>query len=260
MSINQLTDLCFINGPSVISCDGQAGEHFVWKDYGLELVFPANCSQQIIHVNVSSFLPVCSELCPGVHIVSSVYHLDCSIKHFDKAVTLYIQHCVNLWSAKDCQKMCFIVQHGNDTQRVTGIFNPYDSYGMLKVNNFCYIFIVWEAEGGINIRPLHLSINPYASSTDHANIGQQETSSSSSSDHSSSAELIAQVHSSSSQVKGQQQLQLTNDNSAAAQDNSPPCKYEEMLVVPSYRSSMINKDWCGLFSLYRSLDGWRSVQ
>jgi len=135
-----------VDGPYQINCDGQSGGCFCWNDYGLKLNFPSKCSQQHIQVTMSTFLPIQSELHPGVHIVSAVYQFHCNIKKFDKAFTLHLQHCIELQSPKDCHKMCFIIQHDGSNDMKYGHFEARNSYGTVNLNKFCNVFIVWISE------------------------------------------------------------------------------------------------------------------
>ena len=133
-------------GPHQISCDGESGGYFVWKDCGLAISFPSQCSQQHIQVTTNTFLPVENEIYPGVHIVSAVYQFDCSIKKFDKPFTLHLQHSIKLQSPEDCQKMRFIIVQDGSNEVKYGHFETGKSCGTVTLDRFCHICIVWICE------------------------------------------------------------------------------------------------------------------
>ena len=118
----------------------------MWKDYGFKAYLPASSSQPLVETAVSSCLPFNSQLHPGVHIVSSIYHLQANVKRFDAAVTLQLQHCVNLKSEDDCQKMFIVIQQDSVTTCVDGNFNIGDPCGTIETNSLGFIYVVWKAE------------------------------------------------------------------------------------------------------------------
>ncbi|XP_065915423.1 uncharacterized protein [Dysidea avara] len=247
-----------IGGPFLISCDGQTGRYFVWREHGLQLYLPANCARKRILVTVSSYIPFKSQPSPGVHIVSSIYHLRTNIKQFSNFVTLHLQHCVKLKSEEDCQKMCFIIHNKDGKTTVDGKFHIGHSYGTIEVTKFCYIYIAWEAERGINIRPLNDQQEDGVQ--EDANSGPLNNGSSEEPSHPSSA---GGQQNSSNGDHGNDGLMLKpstsmESNKSLAEEAGPTYVYEDMLAVPSNRLSITNKSWNGIYSIYRNLEGWRS--
>ena len=139
-------NLVHVDGPYQIYCDGQIGGMFIWSDCGLELTFPPNCSQQIIQVTMSTFLPTKQEIHPGVYIVSAVYKFDCTVKQFDLPFTLRLQHCVKLQSPEDCIKMQFVSQDGDNVDIAHGYFEVGNYYGTLTLNTFCTKYVTYSKE------------------------------------------------------------------------------------------------------------------
>jgi len=232
------TDMLHIGGPFRFSFDCQAGLHLIWKNYGLQAYLPANCSNLLLQVAVSSYLPFNSQLRPGAHIVSSIYHLQANVKQFDNAITLYVQHCVKLNSEEDCKKMYFVKQHENDLNFFDGKFTVGGSYGIIEVTNFCNVYIVYEAEK--SMRAL------YGMQSD---VVQDQPSGTSPTSPSIDLPL--------------QSSTIQNDDSECANANTgitfPSYAYEGMLVVPSSRFSIVDKDWNGVYSIYPKLEGWKKV-
>jgi len=251
--------MILIGGPFQISFNGQTGRYFAWRDYGLQLFFPPNCSHGRILVTMSSYIPFKNQIGPKIHVVSSIYYVRTNVKHFDNAVTLHLQHCVKLKTEEDCQKLHFIIIRKNGQIRADGKFNIGHSYGTIEVTNFCYIYIVWEADRGINIRPLN---------DQQGESVQEGTNNSSQSNNNSSLKGTSHLSSNNASF-----IDTSNDNPNSVSGNSideshesltqevvsPTFVYEEMLVVPSNRSSIVDKNWSGIYSIYRNLDGWRLV-
>ena len=152
-----------VDGPYQISCDGESGGYFMWKNCGLAINFPPKCSQQHIKLTTNTFLPVENEVYPGVHIVSAVYQFDCNIERFNKPFILRLQHCVKLQSPEDCQKMRFIVLQDGSNYVKYGSFEVGKCYGIVHLNRFCHIFIIWIDEPWKNI---HIIVLPVSSDGD----------------------------------------------------------------------------------------------
>ena len=74
----------------------QSSLHYVWKGYGIELLFESHSltsdiSERIISISMVSSLEC---LLPGnFHLVSGLFQITCHGK-FDKPVSIKIQHCV----------------------------------------------------------------------------------------------------------------------------------------------------------------------
>jgi len=251
-------EMVLIGGPFQISCDGQTGRYFVWREHGLQLYLPANCAHQRVVVTMSSYVPIKNQLSSKAHIVSSVYYLQSNIKQFSTAVTLHLQHCVKLTRKEDCQKLCFVIHDNDNKIKVSGKFHIGHSYGTIEVTSFCYVYIVWEAEGGITIRSLD---------DNQADTIQPDTINLSPLD-SSNLETPLQPSSDDSQNNTNfKQSNLTSECSTAPDESNveecttgPTFIYEEMLVVPSNRLSLTDKNWNGAYLIYRDLDGWRLVR
>ena len=130
-----------VDGPHQITCNGQSGGDFAWDDYGLKVQFPPNCSQHFIELSMTAYLPIKSEVFPGLHIVSTDIQFHCNIKKFDKPVTLYLQHCVKLQSQEDCQNMCFVMHKNNEPNILEGKFEIDESYGAVTTSDFCHMHV-----------------------------------------------------------------------------------------------------------------------
>ena len=238
-----------VDGPYEVNCDGQSGGCFVWKDCGLEISFPSECSQQHIQVTMSTFLPIKNKVHPGMHIVSAVYQFNCNIERFDKAFTLRLQHCIELQSPEDCQKMRFVIHHGDSNDMKYGCFEAGKSYGTVKLNRFCYIFIIWIHESWKNIRVIVLPLS-----------GDKDNSSLASSQHSSSG---SSAEFSISQTDQRENSQSADDRQHISSvppdaiDDSPPYKYEAMFCLPKNHHQLLN--WSGVYSIYYNLGEWRDV-
>ena len=245
-----------VDGPYQISCDGQGGGYYMWNDCGLEINFPPKCAQQHIQLTTNAFLPVENEVYPGVHIVSAVYQFNCNVERFDKAVTLRLQHCVNLQSPGDCQKMRFVVMQdcGNDVNY--GNFEVGKSYGTLALNQFCHIFILWIGEPWKNIQIIVLPL-----SGDQDDSSQQVPSglSSSSGSQAYSVELSSSHtdHRGSSQSASRQQQYNSSESVPPNSNTSPAYKYEAMIGLPKDHRQL--NEWSGFYSIYVDYGTWRKV-
>ena len=248
-----------VAGPSQISCNGESGGHFVWKDYGLEVNFPSRCIQQHVQVAVSTFLPVKSEIYPGTHIVSAVYQFNCDIEKFDKAFTLHLQHCVKLQSPEDCQKMHFVVVQDGSCDLNYGHFEAGKSYGTVTLDRFCHVFIAWVRELWTTIRIAVLPLSPQIQApSNHPSSNSRlpgveehiEKPSTSQSDHTESSQSATGQELISSEV--------VSPSSSMADATSPPYKYEAMISLPKddYRST---NSWNSYYSIYYNCGTWRQV-
>lgn len=213
-----------VDGPYQINFDGQSGGCLDWKDCGLKINFPSQCSQQHVQVAVSAFLPINNEVHPGVYIVSAVYKFHCNIKRFDKPFTLRLQHCIELQSMENCYKMYFIVQHEGDNIMKYGHFEPGYSYGTVTLKQFCRIFIIWVRKLWKNICAV---IFP---------------------------SLDDQGHSSLEESSNQQSSTCTEN---VSQSDHPVYKYEAMLGLPSDHFGLT--DWSSVYAIYVKLGEWTKV-
>ena len=241
-----------VDGPHQINCDGQSGGCFVWNECGLEINFPLKCSQQHIQVTTSSFLPIKNEIHPGMHIVSAVYQFNCNIRRFDKALTLRLQHCIKLQSPEDCQKMRFIILHDDSNDMKYGCFEAGQSYGTIKLNKFCYIFIVLIHEPWKNIRVIVL---PLSGDEDNSSLSSIQ-SSGASVEHSTS---LADQREISQSADDQQFLVPPNANVGDfTTADSTPYRYEAMFCLPKNHHELQN--WTGAYSIYYKLGEWKKVR
>ena len=242
-------------GPYQISCDGECGGYFVWKDHGLEVNFPPKCSQQLVQVTTNTFLPIKNEVYPGVHFVSAVYQFNCNIERFDKPFTLCLQHCVKLQSPEDCQKMRFIVVEDGSSFVKYGNFEVGKSYGTVTLERFCYIFTVWIRELW---RKFCITVLGQDNSSQQALSNQSNNSSN----------ISVVVHSIESQADYtgspqsviRQQLGSTEVVSGVVDFNhvtSPPYKYEAMIGLPKDHCNLT--EWSGYYSIYYDYGTWRQV-
>ena len=190
-----------------------------------------------------------------MHIVSAVYQFNCNIKRFDKAFTLRLQHCIKLQSPEDCQKMRFVIHHGDSNDMKYGCFEAGKSYGTVKLNRYCYIFITWIHELWKNIRiiALHLSGNK-----DNSSLASSQQSSSGSSAELSTSQTDQRGNSQS--ADDQQHVSSVLSDATVVDfktDDSPPYEYEAMFCLPKNHCQLV--DWRGVYSIYRKLRGWRKV-
>jgi len=211
---------------------------------------------------MSTFLPIQSELHPGLHIVSAVYQFRCNIEKFDKAFTLHLQHCIELQSSEDCCKMRFIIQHDGNNDMKYGHFEVGNSYGTVSLNKFCNIFIIWILELWRNISTIVLSL--LSNEDRHSlQLSSNQPNSSSSEDH--SEETSAPQNILTQSPSGQQHdssvppgsstddLVITYDTTG----NKPVYKYEAMIILPKDHCHLT--DWSGVYSIYENLIGWKKV-
>ena len=133
-----------IDGPCEIHCsNGETGGIYYLRNHGLKLYFPPKCSQKNIEIVIHVYLSDKSPIKPGLQIASAVFKFQSNIKLFDKAVTLTIPHYIKIKSDEDKQKMCFVIQRGNNEPviRRDGHFPVKKSYGSLKITQFCKMVI-----------------------------------------------------------------------------------------------------------------------
>ena len=231
----------------------------MWKNCGLAINFAPKCSQQHIKLTTNTFLPIENEVYPGVHIVSAVYQFDCNIERFNKPFILRLQHCVKLQSPEDCQKMRFMVLQDGSNYVKYGSFEVGKCYGIVRLNRFCHIFIIWIDEPWKNI---HIIVLPVSSDGDSSS---QQVPSNQSSDSGIQAEL------STSQANQRESYQLPNgqqhvpsesvpSNSSACNSNfptSPPFMYGAMIGLPKNHCNL--REWSSIYSIHVNLEAWRNV-
>ena len=135
-----------IDGPCKIRCSGETGGIYYLRNHGLKLYFPPKCSKQNIEIVIHVYLSDKSPIKPGLQIASAVFKFQSNIKPFDEAVTLTIPHYIKIKSDEDKQKMCFVIQRGNcePVIRRDGRFPFEQSYGSLKIKEFCTIIVAYD--------------------------------------------------------------------------------------------------------------------
>ena len=125
---------------------------------------------------------------------------------------------------------------------IDGKFNVGDSYGIIEITNFCNIYIVWEAEKGIkalyDVQRDVVQDQPNRLIPSHPPGGGSI------------------LQSSTDQNKHSSDEECTSANSDVT---TPLYVYEGILIVPSDRFSIVDKDWVGVYSIYPKLEGWKSV-
>ena len=223
----------------------------------MEISFPPKCSQQHIQVATNTFLPLKNDVCPGAHIVSAVYQFNCNVKRFDKAFTLRLQHCIELQSSEDCQKMRFIVHHDGNNDVKYGHFEAGKSYGTVVLHRFCSVFIIWIPEPWKNIRivVLPLSGNEDDSfqqvSSNQLSISNLEANS----DGLSASQTDHRGNSQSARSQQHDSSELAPSSTMAP--NSPVYEYESMIGLPKDHCHLT--EWSGVYSIYVNLGEWRKV-
>ena len=121
----------------------QSSLHYVWKGYGIELLFErhsltSEISECIISISVVSSMEC---LLPGnVHLVSGLFQIDCQ-GNFDKPVTIKIQHCAIKRKLID---LSFVTSSDENSpykcQCVEGDFDS--NFGKIKVSSFSVYGII----------------------------------------------------------------------------------------------------------------------
>ena len=203
-----------------------------------------------------------------MHIVSAVYQFNCNIQRFDKAFTLRLQHCIEIQSQEDCQKMRFIIQHGGSNDVKYGHFVVGNSYGTVNLHKFCHVFIVWVRELWRSICTIIL---PVTDGQDNAplQVSNNQKSSTRSEGHSKEISTSQNQTTLSQSASGQQHDSSVSSNSGVASCDaekehtkikhvsSPVYKYESMIGLP--RDYCHLTDWSAVYSIYIKLGGWRKV-
>ena len=195
----------------------------------MELTFLPECSQQQIEVTMNAYLPIKNQIRPGVCIVSAIYQFDCNIKKFDIPFILHLQHCVNLQSSEDCQKMCVISQHGDSTSIEDGSFISGSYYSTLYLNTFCTKYIIWSQEE--NNQAIQINVVEMPDKNEQSGSHNTEQSSSSTSP-------------------------CNGENEQKQSDSLSLC-YEWMLALPQNHLTL--KKWNGMFCVYVKLAAMRTV-
>ena len=234
-----------VDGPYQINCDGQTGGCFIWNDYGLEINFPPKCSQEHIQVDIQNFLPINNKVHPTIHIVSEVYQFQCNIKRFDKAFTLRLQHCLSLKSPEDCHQLCFIIESENNNDMKHGYFEVGNSYGIVHLNKFCRIFIVWVRALWRNMRTIIRTTNIFTRTVQHQDnsLSSDQQSSTSSEAHTEGLFDVPDVSLNTPIYDTQADI---------------PLKYESMIGLPKNFHHLA--EWNCVYSIYLSLGGWNKVR
>ena len=185
--------------------------------------------------------------------MSAVYQFNCNIQRFDKAFTLCLQHCVKLQSPEDCQKMRFVIQHGDSNDMKYGCFEAGKSYGTVKLNRFSYIFIVW-------IHELWKYIRVVVQPDDRDNPSLSSSQQSSSGSHSevpSTSQIDQKGNSQSADDRQSSDSSVPSNANVVDSAGSPPYEYEAMLCLPKDHCELQN--WTGVYSIYPTLGEWRLV-
>ena len=202
----------------------------MWNDCGMEITFLPQCSQQEIKVTMNAYLPVKHQICPGVYVVSAIYQFDCSIKEFDIPFILHLQHCVKLQSSEDCQKMCFISQHGNSISSIKdGNCMKGSYYSTVHLKKFCTKYIIWSQE--INNQAIQIRVVEFPDDNESSNNHTTQQSSSSKSS--------------------------CNNEKEQEQNDSVSLCYEWMLALPQNHLAL--EKWNGMFCAYVKLAAMRAV-
>ena len=201
--------------------------------------------------------------------MSAVYQFNCNIKRFDKAFTLRLQHCIEIQSLEDCQKMHFIIQHDDNNDVKYGHFEVGNSYGTVNLHKFSRVFVVWIRELWRNI---HTCILPVTDGQDNASLqvssnqqsstrpeGHLEEFSTSQTDQTTlSQSASGQQHDSSvSSSSGAASCDTEKEHTKIKHVSSPVYKYESMIGLPKDYCHLT--DWSAVYSIYVKLGGWRKV-
>ena len=193
---------------------------------------------------------------PGMHIVSAVYQFNCNIKRFDKAFTLRLQHCIKLQSPEDCQKMRFVIQHDDSNDMKYGCFEAGQSYGTVKLNRFCHIFIIMIHDPWKNI---HVIVLPLSGNEGNSSPSSIQQSTSASVEHSTSQTDQRGISQSADDRQSSVESVPTNTNVGDfTTAGSTPYKYEAMFCLPKNHLQLL--DWRGAYSIYNKLKEWRDVR
>ena len=188
-----------------------------------------------------------------MHIVSAVYQFNCNVERFDKAFTLRLQHCIKLQSPEDCQKMRFVIQHDDSNDMKYGCFEAGKSYGTVKLNRFCHVFIIWIHEPWKNIGVIVL---PLSGGEDNSSPSSIQQSTSTSLEHSGSQTDQRGI----SQSANDQQSSIPPNASVGdfTTANSTPYRYKAMFCLPRDHCQLL--DWRGAYSIYYNLGEWKHVR
>ena len=188
-----------------------------------------------------------------MHIVSAVYQFDCNIKRFDKAFTLRLQHCIKLRSPEDCERMRFVLHHDGSNDMKYGCFEAGQSYGTVKLNRFCHIFVIFINEPWRNICVIVLPISGYKG---NSSLFSNQQSSGASVEHSPSQTNQRGI----SQLADDQQSSVPPNASVGVftTADSTPYGYEAMFCLPKNHCKLL--DWKGAYAIYNNLGEWRDVR
>ena len=178
--------------------------------------------------------------------MSAVYQFKCNVKRFDKAFTLRLQHCIELQSPEDCQKMCFVIQHDNCNDMKCGCFEVGQSYGTVKLDKFCYVFITLRK----NIRVIPLPLSGYEDNPSPSSIHQNTSGLV---EHSTSQADQRGI----SQSGDDRQSSLPPNANVGDFTTDSSFKYEAMFCLPKDHCQLPN--WRGVYSIYHKLIEWRDV-
>ena len=196
-----------------------------------------------------------------MHIVSAVYQFNCNIRRFDKPFTLRLQHCIEVESLEDCQKIRFIIQRDDSNDVKHGHFEVGKSYGTVNLHRFSRVFIVWINELWRNICTCILPV------THQDNTSLQVSNIRQSNIIPRSYSTLHTDHRAPSQsASGQQYDSLVpsvascdtgKEHTKIKHASSPVYKYESMIGLPKDYCQLT--DWSCVYSIYVKLGGWGKV-
>ena len=260
-----------VDGPCEIDCNGKMGGIYYLHNHGLKLYFPRKCSQQNIKIVIHVFLPEKSSVRQSLQIASAMFKFQSNIKVFDKAVTLRIPHYIKIESDQDQQNMCFVIQRGDNEPdiRKDGHFPIENSYGSLKITEFCKIFVAYDDS------KLHSDENQdedkFTVGTKNEQ-GQHLNQPNDSSCKLAEGQLIPPVNGVYQQKSQQFQNQQEKLRSCLSKFVityvscffyyliyvGDKIKYRALLALPLHRSHSTTS-WRGAFYIFRSVVSWKLV-
>lgn len=123
-------------------------DHFLWEEYGIELLFPSCDSEVYIEgtVSVLSFDVSTYKFPKGYELVSAVYDIKAN-KTFPRPLTVKLQHSVPIHDEKEAKLMSFVKASSEQGPPYTfepigGDFHCESSYGLIELNHFSQLATV----------------------------------------------------------------------------------------------------------------------
>ena len=259
-----------IDGPCEIHCNGETGGIYYLRNHGLKLYFPPKCSQQNIEIVIHIYLSDKSPIKPGLQIASAVFKFRSNIKLFDKAVTLTIPHYIKIKSDEDKQKMCFVIQRGNNEPviRRDGHFPVKKSYGSLKMTQFCKV-VIGFGESKLSLGSEDQGQTLGATNGKGTLSFQQNNDSYKPSGNQLTPPINGFRQQKSRQFQGQQRKFEAFSSKSFVHNkyisviNQLICvgdviKYQVLLAFPFNRDKLTTS-WCAAFYIFRSAASWKHV-